>query len=173
MLDFLLAIVTHTPTWVWAVFGLIVWAGLAQARTRDVAARRVILMPVILLAFSLWGASSAFGRAGLALVLALWGIGIALGWSSNRVLDLPRQVSANADGSFRVGGSFAPMLLMLCVFLARYVNGVALAIKPALATNPGYVIAATLVFALPAGLFAARSRKVWAARRSAGTLAAA
>lgn len=164
MLDFVLAIVSHTPSWVWVALGLIVWAGLAQTRTRDIAARRVILMPALLLAFSLWGAWSAFGRTGLALVLALWGIGIVLGWSSNRVLDLPRQVSANADGSFRVGGSFAPMLLMLCVFLTRYVNGVALAIKPALAANPGYVIAATLVFAVPTGLFAARSRKVWAAR---------
>jgi len=173
MLDFLLAIAAHTPTWVWAALALIVWAGLAQTRTRDIAARRVILVPAILAAFSLWGVSSAFGHAGLALVLALWGIGLALGWSSNRVLDLPRQVSANADGSFRVGGSFAPMALMLCVFLARYVNGVALAIRPGLATNAGYVVAATLVFALPAGLFAARSRKVWAARETARPLAAA
>ena len=173
MLDFLLAIVSHTPTWVWVALGLIVWAGLAQTRTRDIAARRVILMPALLLAFSLWGAWSAFGRTGLALVLALWGIGLVLGWSSNRVLDLPRQVSANADGSFRVGGSFAPMVLMLCVFLARYVNGIALAMKPALATTPAYVIAAALVFSLPTGLFVARSRKIWASRRATPGMAVA
>ena len=173
MFEFLFRIATHTPTWVWAVFALIVWMGLQQTRTRDIAAARVLVVPALLGAFSAWGVTSAFGHSGLALVLAVWGVGLVLGWSSNRVLDLPRQVSANADGSFRVGGSFAPMVLMLCVFLARYVNGIALAMKPALAGEPAYVLAATLVFALPTGLFVARSRKIWAARRATPGMAAA
>ncbi len=173
MIDFLLAIVTHTPLWVWGGLALIVRMGLAQARTRDIAALRVILVPALLAAFSLWGVTSAFGKIGLALVLAAWAAGVALGWSSNRVLDLPRQVSANADGSFRVGGSFAPLALMLSIFMAHYVNGVALAIKPALAAMPAYVLVVTLAFALPSGLFIARSLKVWGSRRKTTTLAAA
>jgi len=173
MIDFLAAIVSHTPLWVWIVLAMIVRLGAAQMRTRDVAAARVVLVPALLAAFSLWGATSAFGRAGAALVLAAWLAGAALGWASNRALDLPRRVDANADGSFRVGGSIAPLVLMLAVFLLRYVNGVAIAIDRPLATTPWYAIAATLAFAAPTGLYAARARKIWMSRRAGGVLSAA
>lgn len=173
MTDLLFAIVSHTPPQVWGVLALIVAIGLNQARTRDVAAARVIAVPAVLAVYSLWSASSAFAGAGSAMLLTAWLGGIALGAASNRVLDLPRRCSANADGSFRIEGSFAPLALMLCVFLSRYVNGVATALHPALAGNTGWTMVATLVFAFPAGLFVARSRKVWATRRVAAVAPAA
>ena len=172
MTDFLVAIVAHTPLWVWGVLALIVSIGLNQTRTRDVAAARVIAVPAVLAVYSLWGASSAFAASGSGIVLAAWVGGLALGAASNRALELPRRCSANADGSFRVEGSFAPLVLMLCVFLVRYANGVALAVKPALAAGPAYVVAATLAFAFPAGLYVARSRKVFASRAARGLAAA-
>jgi hypothetical protein len=173
MTHLLLAILSGTPLWVWGTLALIVAIGLRQARTRDIPAQRVVAVPVLLAGYSLWGASAAFAQAGSALLLGAWLAGAAAGWSANRVLDLPRRVQANADGSFRIEGSYAPLVLMLCVFLARYANGITLAMKPELAREAWYVCAATLVFAAPAGLFAARSRKVWRSRRGAGGLAAA
>jgi hypothetical protein len=173
MTDFLFAIVSHTPPQVWGVLALLVAIGLNQARTRDVAPTRVIAVPAALGVYSLWSASSAFAGADSAMLLAAWLGGLALGAASNRALDLPRRCSANADGSFRIEGSFAPLALMLCVFLTRYVNGIATALHPALVGSPGWVIVATLVFAFPAGLFVARSRKVWATRRIATAAPAA
>ena len=105
--------------------------------------------------------------------LMLVAVGCTLGFVSNRSLDLPRRVSANADGSFTIGGSIAPLLLFMGVFLVRYVVNVALAIQPALSGNPGAAAAAAIAYGLTTGLLAARSRKIWGTRRDRDGLLAA
>jgi hypothetical protein len=173
MTAFLIAIVSHTPTWVWAVFAALVLLGLRQTRTQDVSAARVWLVPAILGAASLLGALRGFAAAGELLTGAAWGVGALLGLLSNRGLNLPRRVSANADGSFRVGGSVAPLLLFVGVFAIRYVVNVALAVQPSLAVSPVAATIAALAYGFTAGLLVARSRRIWATRRAPAGLAAA
>jgi hypothetical protein len=162
----LLAIFSHTPTWVWAVFAALVLFGLRQTRTQDMAAARVLIVPAVVAVASLGSALQGFAGA-------CWAAGAALGFVSNRSLDLPRRVSANADGSFRIGGSIAPLLLFTGVFLLRYVVNVALAMQPSLAGNPAAAAAAAITYGFTAGLLAARSRKIWSTRggRNAGLAA--
>ncbi len=160
-------IFTHTPTSVWAVLAALVLLGLRQTRTQDMSARRVWLVPAVVGVASLAGALRGFAGAGELLTGACWVAGAALGFASNRSLDLPRRVSANADGSFRIGGSIAPLLLFVGVFLVRYVVNVALAIQPALSGNPAAAAAAAIAYGFTAGLLAARSRKIWATRAGA------
>ena len=169
----LLDILTHTPRTVWVVLAVLVAAGLRQTRTQRMSAGRVWLIPLVVGAASLAGALRGFAGAGELLTGASWLAGAALGFLSNRSLDLPRRVSANADGSFTIGGSIAPLLLFMGVFMVRYVVNVALAIAPALAHNPAAAAAAAIAYGLTAGLLAARSRKIWATRRDRGTLVAA
>ncbi len=161
----LLDIVTHTPTAVWTVLAVLILVGLRQTRTQTLSAGRVWLVPLVVGAASLMGALRGFAGAGELLTGACWAVGAALGFVSNRALDLPRRVSANADGSFTLGGSIAPLLLFVGVFLVRYVVNVALAIQPSLAGNPEAAAAAAIAYGLTAGLLAARSRKIWATRR--------
>ena len=168
-----LDIVTHTPIAVWAVLAGLVLMGLRQTRTRTMSAGRVWLVPLVVGAASLAGALRGFAGAGELLTGACWAAGAALGFVSNRSLDLPRRVSANADGSFTIGGSIAPLLLFVGVFLVRYVVNVALAIQPSLAANPEAAAAAAIAYGFTAGLLAARSRKIWATRRAPAGLAAA
>jgi len=169
----LLAIFSHTPTWVWAVFAALVLFGLRQTRTQDMAAARVLIVPAVVAVASLGSALQGFAGAGELLTGACWAAGAALGFVSNRSLDLPRRVSANADGSFRIGGSIAPLLLFTGVFLLRYVVNVALAMQPSLAGNPAAAAAAAIAYGFTAGLLAARSRKIWSTRggRDAGLAA--
>ena len=169
----LLDIVTHTPTAVWTVLAVLVLVGVRQMRTQTMSAGRVWLVPLVVGAASLAGALRGFGGAGEWLTGACWIAGAALGFLSNRSLDLPRRVSANADGSFTIGGSIAPLLLFVGVFMVRYVVNVALAIQPALASNPEAAAAAAIAYGFTAGLLAARSRKIWATRRDGGGLIAA
>ena len=165
-----LDILTHTPTAVWAVLAGLVLVGLRQTRTQTMSAGRVWLVPLVVGAASLAGALRGFAGAGELLTGACWAAGAALGFVSNRSLELPRRASANADGSFTIGGSIAPLLLFVGVFLVRYVVNVALAIQPALAGNPGAAAAAAIAYGLTAGLLAARSRKIWATRRDVAGL---
>jgi hypothetical protein len=169
----ILDILTHTPRTVWIVLAVLVLAGLRQMRTQRMSAGRVWLIPLVVGAASLAGALRGFSGAGELLTGASWAIGAALGFLSNRSLDLPRRVNANADGSFTIGGSIAPLLLFVGVFMVRYVVNVALAIAPPLAHDPAAAAAGAIAYGLTAGLLAARSRKIWATRRDRGALLAA
>ena len=169
----LLDIVTHTPTAVWTALAVLVLVGVRQMRTQTMSAGRVWIVPLVVGAASLAGALRGFGSAGEWLTGASWVVGAALGFVSNRSLDLPRRVSANADGSFTIGGSIAPLLLFVGVFMVRYVVNVALAIQPALASNPEAAAAAAIAYGFTAGLLAARSRKIWATRRDRAAVLAA
>jgi hypothetical protein len=173
MIDFVLLVASHTPTWVWAVFAALILLGLRQARDHDISPVRLWLAPAVLGPLSLLGAVHAFAPAGELVTLAAWGAGAALGLAANRVLDLPRQVQANADGSFRVGGSIAPLLLFVGVFAIRYVVNVVLAVAPALSHSVPAAIVAALAYGLTTGVLAARARKIWSARRAPATLAPA
>ena len=168
-----LDIVTHTPAAVWGALALLVLFGLRQTRTQRLSAGRVWLVPALVGAASLAGALRGFAGAGEMLTGASWAAGAVLGFLSNRSLDLPRRVSANADGSFTIGGSVAPLLLFVGVFMVRYVVNVALAIHPALAHDPLAAGGAAIAYGLTAGLLAARSRKIWSTRRDRGGLVAA
>lgn len=169
----LIDIVSHTPLAVWIALAVLVLMGLRQTRTQRMSAGRVWLVPLLVGAASLAGALHGFADAGVLLTGACWAAGAALGFLSNRRLDLPRRVGANADGSFTVGGSIAPLLLFVGVFMVRYVVNVALAIAPALAHNPAAAATAAIAYGLTAGLLAARSRKIWSTRRARGALVAA
>jgi hypothetical protein len=168
-----LDILTHTPTAVWAVLAGLVLVGLRQTRTQTLSATRVWIVPAVVGAASLAGALRGFAGAGELLTGACWAVGAALGFASNRSLDLPRRVDANADGSFTIAGSIAPLLLLVGVFMLRYVVNVALAVQPALSGNPVAATGAALAYGLTAGLLAARSCKIWASRRRMGAAAAA
>ncbi len=168
-----LDILTHTPTAVWAVLVALVALGVRQMRTQTMSAGRVWLVPLIVGAASLVGALRGFAGAGELLTGACWAVGAGLGFVSNRSLDLPRRVSANADGSFTIGGSVAPLLLFVGVFLVRYVVNVALAIQPSLSGNPEAAAAAAIAYGFTTGLLAARSRKIWASRGNPGALLSA
>lgn len=168
-----LDILTHTPVAVWAVLAALVMLGLRQTRTQTMSAARVWLVPALVGAASLMGALRGFAGAGELFTGACWAAGAAAGFASNRSLDLPRRVSANPDGTFTIGGSIAPLLVFVGVFMVRYVVNVALAIAPALASTPVAAAAAAIAYGFTAGLLAARSRKIWSTRGAeAGLLAA-
>lgn len=168
-----LDIAAHTPTAVWAVLAGLVLMGLRQTKTQTLSALRVWIVPAVVGAASLAGALRGFAGAGELLTGACWAVGAGLGFVSNRSLDLPRRVDANADGSFTIGGSIAPLLLFVGVFMVRYVVNVALALQPSLSGNPQAAAIAAIAYGFTAGLLAARSRKIWASRGNTGTLLSA
>jgi hypothetical protein len=160
---FILNVLTHTPPWVWILLTVLIALGLRQARDHSVTVQRVLLQPLILGTLSLAAASSSFGLHWS--VQPAWLLGAALGWALNRRLGLPRRVQPLDGGRYLIGGSWAPMLTILSIFVLRYTAGAALAIVPTLATEPGFAAAASLLYGLPVGLIAARAAHVLGAGR--------
>lgn len=129
MITLIFAVLSRTPLWVWALLAALVALGLLQARDHVLPRARVLIQPLALGALSRYGAASAFGLH--ALPLGGWLAGLALGAALNQPLRLPRQVQALPDGRFRVGGSWAPLGLLMVIFWLRYSVAVALAMVPA------------------------------------------
>jgi hypothetical protein len=146
----------HTPQWVWLILAAITLLGLMQLRDHTLSRGRLLLAPIGLGVYSLWGASSAFGAA----AVPAWLAGMALALWANRALRWPRTIGVAADGRFALRGSPWPLLLMWAIFALRYAVAVTLVFQPSLAGQVGMTIGVTLLYGLLSGLFTARAWRV-------------
>jgi hypothetical protein len=152
---------SHILAWIFAILLGLIAMGLVQTRTRLVNPRVLVGVATGLLAYSAWGVTSAFGLQ-LAPLLA-WGLGLALAlgllmrWVASQ--GLVRQGRA-----VQVPGSWLPMALLLSIFLAKFVLGMATGLGVSFVQASWFVALASGVFGLLSGSFAARA---WAVHRFA------
>ena len=162
-------ILRHTPAYVWAILAALVALGTWQLRAHRVSRARLVVAPIGLAAFSLWGASLAFGlHAG---VVAAWLVGMALAFAANRRLRWPQRIEVEGEG-FRLEGSVAPLLLMLGIFALRYAVAVTLVFHHQWAADPLFGAALAATYGALSGLFAARAWRILQAAPRAGLAAA-
>ena len=167
-------ILRHTPVWVFLILAVLVWLGANRLRATDVPARRVVVLPVAMSGFSLFGLYSTFGAdpvAATAWILVFAAL-LATGWI------LPTNPGVHyvaATRSIRVPGSWVPLALMMMIFFLRYVVAVLLAMHPPLRVETPFIAGIGAVYGLSAGCFAARALSTWrsafGSRRSAGGMA--
>lgn len=161
----LIAIVQHTPVWVWFVLAALVAMGLAQARSRTVGLARITLLPLALTALSAAGVLSAFGHGPLAFGAWAAGIGAAVLFARQAVA--VRGASWDpAAATLRVPGSWLPLGLMLGLFVIKFLVGFNLAQSPALAADPAFSGTCALAYGGFAGVFLARSLSLRSLARS-------
>ncbi|MBE7938977.1 MULTISPECIES: DUF6622 family protein [Ramlibacter] len=152
-----------TPPWVWFLAAGLAALGLSQLRTREVTARRMAFVPVAMGLFSLWGLAGSFGHSpDFASAFALWAGCALLALGAMLALGAPAGARYDAAGGrFRLPGSVWPLLLIAAIFLVKYVVGVELAMRPALALDTDYLMGVAALYGLFSGLFAGRSARLW------------
>lgn len=154
-------ILTHTPLWVFGLFFGLVYLGYLQSRTRRVLRGRLIVLPVAMLAWSLYSVWSTFDAHLTA--LAAW----ASAWVAVVAVALVRVPSRRASydveaRQFTVTGSWVPLALMLGIFFFKC------AVAFFHATNSGMLGTTTAVvvvagtYGLFSGMFMARALRVQA-----------
>lgn len=158
-------IVSHTPTYVWAILGFLVYRGVAASRDRTATMREVFILPAVMLALGLQSTANGFGLESPAGAAWLAGLaaGIALMWRSagnGAVLD-------RAAGTVQLRGSWAPLALMMTIFVGKFAMAVALASQPALRNSLALALPACAAFGVLSGAFMARPLRVAAALRAA------
>ena len=125
-------IFSHTPLYVWAILGFLVYRGVLASRAREVTLRKLCIIPLVMLALSLSGVYGSFGLAGSAPFA--WGAGAlagaALAWT---LADARKIVAIPQRGSVQSPGSWLPLILMMSIFCMKYAVAVTLAIAPACA----------------------------------------
>lgn len=154
-----IAIVQHTPVWVWGLLAVLVALGLSQTRDRQVSLARVTVLPLVMIALSVSGVLSAFGQS----PGALGGQFIAVrgaAWSQQ-------------TGKLHVPGSWVPLALIVALFALKYFVGVSLALHHALAADTGFAASISVAYGGFSGVFLARG--LWLrqlAKRPASAIAA-
>lgn len=150
----LIQIISHTPLYVWAILAFLVYRGVLAMREREMAFKKLFIIPLVMVALSLQDIVHKFGAGGMG--LAAWALGAAATGILVYKLSAARIGAGTAPGMVRVAGSAAPLVLMMAIFLTKYATAVMLAIHPALAGQPLFAFVVALLFGCFNGYFAGR-----------------
>ncbi|HEY9103507.1 DUF6622 family protein [Chitinimonas sp.] len=156
----ILAILQHTPTWVFILFAVLFWLGLRQTRDNTVSQYRTAIMPVFMLGLSFSGVAGAFPT--LPQTYVAWFAGVAASVLVYRMVGVRSAASYDPQqGTFHLPGSWLPLCLMLTIFSTKYVMAIFLAMHPALHSQALFATGLSLIYGLLSGLFLARAANLW------------
>ncbi|MDO8280798.1 MAG: hypothetical protein Q8K31_04760 [Burkholderiaceae bacterium] len=156
----LFQIIRNTPVWVAGLFLALLLLGLSQAVARSASLRRITVMPIAMIGLSIWGTVSTFGAEPL--VLSAWLASALLAGALVLRMPLPAGTRYEAGTRhFHVPGSFAPLALIMGIFLSKYCVGVMTAMHPELRHDPMFSLFFGSLNGLFSGVFAARSLRLW------------
>lgn len=159
-------ILSHTPTWVFVLFALLLWAGTTQLVTRRVRLGRVAGIAIGMGLFGAYGVVSAFPASLLALPLALLAGAATATVVARR--PVPQGTRYDADHRrFVLPGSAVPLALMMGLFAVKYTVGVTLALQPSAAAQAAFVIGVSVLYGAFGGTFAGRALRLVALARGA------
>lgn len=155
-------IVQRTPVWVWALLVALLALGARQLKGRQVGLRRVVLVPVAWLGFSLYGIYSAIGNGGqLLAALIAWLVAAASVTTILLRTPPPRGTRFEAASqTFSVPGSVVPLLLILGIFMTKYVVGIELAMNASLAREASFAVPIALLYGGFNGISTARALRL-------------
>lgn len=155
-------VLRQTPMWVWGLLVALLALGAGQLRERTASVVRVSLMPVAMTLFSVWGTFSALGATPyLAPVILVWLIAAVLAFA---LVARGRADGARYDPArrlYRLPGSIAPLLLIVGIFLVKYVVGVDLTMAPQLVRDAPYVLGVAALYGAFTGFFVGRAARLW------------
>jgi NADH:ubiquinone oxidoreductase subunit 6 (subunit J) len=154
-------ILRGTPLWVWGLLASLLTLGLSQLRDRTASLARVSLLPLVMTTLSVSGTFSALGRSPhLAMAILVWLVAAALAFA---LLSRGRP-AGHYDAARRLyvlPGSVIPLLLIVGIFLVKYVVGVDLAMEPQLVQNTPYVLCVAALYGAFTGFFVGRASRLW------------
>ena len=157
------AILRGTPTFVWVLLAVLVWIGISQARDREASLLRVSVMPAVMTAFGIWGMVSAFVASPMfGYAMLMWMFALSVSFALVGTMRPPRGAEFHpATRTFFLPGSWAPLALIVGIFLTRYVVNVDLAMQPALARDGQYTLIVGALYGLTSGIFIGRAARLW------------
>jgi len=164
----IVTIVSRTPVWVWGLLAGLLYLGYTQLFARTASFTRVMVMPVVMTGFSVYGLLSAFGGSGLTLhlleVAAAWLLPTAAVAAVALMLTPGAPAGTRYDAvtrSYAIPGSVVPMALIVGIFMTKYLVGVELAMQPTLTRDAVFSLAIPALYGAFNGLFVARATRLW------------
>ncbi len=158
-------ILRNTPAWVFLLFAALVYLGLRRLRPSDVPMRRLLVLPIAMTCFSLFGLWQTFGASlGAATAWNLvFAASLVAGWT---LPTHPGVTYSAASRLVRVPGSWVPLALMMTIFFLRYIVAVLLALHPSLRFETPFIAGIAVLYGCSSGCFAARALLTWRGARN-------
>lgn len=156
----LMHILSSTPKWVFVLFAVLVWLGLAQMLPRRVSLGRATLLPLAMTVLSLYGVISAFGESPLSLLAWMAGAAVALAISLPLMNSSKIQYEASSR-RFLLPGSAVPLALFMGIFVTKYAVGMSIGMQPDLAHNSSFALTVSTLYGCFSGIFLARAANLW------------
>ncbi len=152
----------HIPVWVFALLAGLIAMGFLQTRTRQLRAKRLLMISIGLTAFTLVGVVQQWRHTPwLSLGLLSWA---AACWASVWVLGqgaAPQGASYNSESQrFTVPGSWLPLALLMTIFACKFVVSLLCAIAPERLYSVQAAIGISALYGLFSGLFNARALRL-------------
>ncbi|MEO5606953.1 MAG: DUF6622 family protein [Polaromonas sp.] len=153
-------IIIRAPHWVWGLLLGLLALGMSQMFTRTVSLRRITLLPLAMVALSLYGTVSALGSAPQVLLSWLAACSLAAWFVLQRPLPAGTRFDA-ATRRFTLPGSAVPLMLIMAIFMTKYGVGVQLVMAPELAHDGTFTLIFGALYGAFSGVFAARGARLW------------
>ena len=147
-------IISHTPTYVWALLAFLVYRGVMASKDRVVSLQKLFIIPVVMVVISFAGIN-AHGYLGAG-VWGVWATGmlatVLIIWTA----DKGGVVVDRAAGTVLQRGSWTPLALMLAIFGTKYTVAVLSVMHPELQRQMLFVVAVNGLFGVFNGVFIGR-----------------
>ena len=147
-------IVSHTPVYVWALLAFLVYRGVQAAKDREVSLSKLFIIPVVMLLISLAG-MNGHGPLGAG-VWVMWFTGMLAAVLVTWIAGKGEIVVNRAAGTVLQRGSWAPLALMIAIFVTKYTVAVLSAMHPELQRQMLFVVAVSGLFGVFNGVFIGR-----------------
>jgi|KBSSwiStaDraftv2_1062776.scaffolds.fasta_scaffold1320954_2 hypothetical protein len=132
--DVILVVLSRTPLWVWPLIATVLGFGVWNLWTREIAVRRLVAFPLIMLGLSL---SNAIGTAAPpTLAAGMWLAAAAFGAAAGWAMTGPPLALDPARRRITIAGSALPLLVTIAIILLRYGFGYAYGRYPELRADP-------------------------------------
>lgn len=158
----MLEIITHTPAWVFGLFIGLVLLGVQQRKNRHVKKPLAFILPLGMLVLSFTGVWTSFGFVPSALLVWCAGLSISA-FVIGRIWPVRGLKYNQANNSFFIPGSWAPFLVIMLIFFAKYSVGVLHGINPTALESTPLKLAFSLVYGVCSGYFVGRALCLWQA----------
>ncbi|RZT11063.1 hypothetical protein SAMN05216319_0465 [Duganella sp. CF402] len=154
-------ILSHTPVYVWALLAFLLYRGYLASQDRELSLLKLAIIPGVMLVLALTSINphGALGEA----VWAAWAAGVAVAVALVWTLSKGEIAVNRAAGTVLQRGSWAPLMLMVAIFVTKYTVGVLTAIRPDLMHAVPASLGVTVLYGLFNGVFIGRLARYAAA----------
>ncbi len=155
IVNFIIQALKGTSSWVFIVFGYVLFVGIQALKTRTVPVLRLFILPAI---FLLWGVYSVLNKFSSPITILIWLITLLLGsmlsWLYYRKLKIKVD---RQQQTVTLPGSSVTLILILLIFSAKYFFGYLYATDPLAHENLLIQMASLATSGIITGIFVGRT----------------